>query len=353
MAKSKKLPNSFSSKMPWQDAKNPIWPVTLFQLRRNLENHLFPEKLSSSEAVAVLEEINKLFSNHITLPLTSLSPKEKELFFERFMLTEQFEKLEEGRAFILNETSNFLALINLEDHLHLHLTSFETDFKIPFETLTTLEKNLAKQLRFSYSSRFGYLTSDPSFCGTGFVVQALLHLPALLHLEKFTEILESLPIDITLKGLSLDESYLADFVIVENKYTLGVSEESILNSVHNAAKILSEKELEIRKNLKTEDINYFKNKIARSFGLLNQAYALEIGEALNALSMIHLGIDLELFQPKKPFHFFDLFFSCGRTHLENGSKAKKTPKEKVCKHRADYLRNHISSLDFSLKNLYS
>jgi protein arginine kinase len=353
MANSKKLPNSFTSKMPWSDAKHPIWPATLFQLRRNLENRLFPEKLSLTDATAVLEEIKNLFSNYLTIPLDSLTPDEKELFFERFLLTEQFEKLEEARAFIVSEASNFLGIINLEDHLHLHLTSFENEFQTPFNMLQTIEKTVAKHLRFSYSSRFGYLTKDPFFCGTGFVVQAILHLPTLLHLEKFSQIIETLPRDITLKGLSADETYLADFVIVQNKYTLGVTEESILDSVYNTALILSEKELETRNNLKKEDIAYFKNKIARGYGLLKQSYAIETSEALNQLSMLHLGISLGLLESEKPFNYFDLFFSSARAHLKKCSKNKKDLKDNLCKKRAEFLRNQISSLDISLKNLYN
>ncbi len=339
--------------MPWSNAKNSIWPLTLFHLRRNLDNRLFPEKLSPKEATELLESLKKPFSKYISLPFESLSPHEKELLFEHFILTEQFEKLESGRAIILNDTGQFLGLINLEDHLHLHLLSFEKDFSPTFKALTNLEQTLAKDLRFSYSSRFGYLTSDPAFCGTGFVIQAFLHLPALIHLEKFPEAIEELSSDISLKGLGQEETYLADFVLIENKYTLGVSEESILKSVHDAATLLSEKEFFLRKTLKKDQIFLLKNKISRSCGLLKEAYSIETNEALSALSMIHLGKELNLLKSKKSFNFFNLFFACGRAHLIELSKSKKNIKENLSILRAAYLRKEISLVDISLKNLYN
>jgi protein arginine kinase len=353
MTKSGKLPNIFTSKMPWSKATNSIWPLTLFHLRRNLDRRLFPEKLSAKEANELLEEIKKPLSSYLTLPSAHLTPHEKELLFEHFMLTEQFEKLETGRAFILNDTGQFLGLINLEDHLHLHLLSFEKDFQTPFATLSNLEKTLAKDLRFSYSPRFGYLTSDPAFCGTGLVIQVFLHLPALLHLEKFPEAIEKLSSDISLKGLGSEGTYLGDFVLIENKYTLGVSEESILKSVYDAATLLSEKEESLRKNIKKPELFDLKNKISRSFGLLKEAYSIQTEEALSALSIMHLGKELDLVISKKSFNFFDLFFSCGRAHLSELSKNKKGTKENLALLRADYLRKEISLMDISLKNLYN
>ncbi len=345
MEKSEKLPNIFTSKLPWSDATHNIWPATLFMLRRNLTSHRFPAKLTPKQANEVLEDMKKSFSSFQILSSESLTPHNKELIFEHFFLTEGFEKQDEGRAFIVDHSGQFLGLVNLEDHLHLHTFSFEQDFIKTWKSLSHLEKKLSKELGFSYSPRFGYLTSDPDFCGTGLLVQAYLHLPALLHLEKFAEILESLPEDLTVKGLGENSEYLADFVIIENKYTLGVTEESILKSVQeSAAKFALAEDLQ-RKKLDPEELLLLKDKIARSYGLLSNACSLQAGEALSALSLIHLGKELNWIKNASSFHFFDLFFSSRRAHLAEHTKDIGITNKHLSSVRAHHLRKEIAPLN--------
>ena len=345
MEKREKLPSIFTSKLPWSGATHPIWPATHFLLRRILESHLFPAKLTPKLAKEVLDLIKKSIPSLQTLPAESLSPHQKELLFEHFILDEGFEKQDDGRAFVVDDSGLFLGVINLEDHLHLHTFSFEQNFTLPWFTLSSLEKTLSKELGFSYSPRFGYLTSDPAVCGTGLLVQAFLHLPALLHLEKFPEMLESLPEDIAIRGLGQQGEFLADFVLVENKFTLGVSEEYILKSVQESAEKFTAAEVTLRKNLDPSQASLLKDKIGRSFGLLSNACSIQAQEALSSLSLIHLGKELGWIKKASSFNFFDLFFSSRRAHLAELTKNETLIKEHLPTARAHHLRKEISSLD--------
>ncbi len=340
MEKNQKLPNAFTSNAPWSGAKDSIWPATLFLLRRNLESHLFPAKLNAKQAEEILAQIEKSFPSHQIIPSNSLSPHLKELIFEHFMLSEGFEKQDSGRAFIVDNTAKFLGVVNLGDHLHLHHLSFDSDVSIPWKFLSNLEQTLSKQLTFSYSPRFGFLTSEPSNCGTGLLVRALLHLPAILHLGKFAQIEESLPEELSVKGLGNEDEHLADFVLLENAFTLGVSEDSIVKSVQAQANSLVEKELKLRNNLTLEETQILKEKIARGFGLLSSAYSLEVNEALSSLSLVYLGTKLGWLETSEEFAFFDLFFSCRRAHL-----LELTNTESINQSRALHLRNSVSKLN--------
>jgi protein arginine kinase len=345
MEKSEKLPKVFTSKLPWSEATDSIWPASSIELRRNLESHNFPSKLTQVHAKEVLSRISLKLPPFQTLLLSSLPIHDKEILFEHFFLSEGFERQDDGRAFFVDDSGVFLGSINLEDHLHLHSLTFDQNLDSPWKLLSNLEKKLSKVLGFSYSPRFGYHTSNFSVCGTGLLVQAFLHLPALLHLEKFSPLVESLPDDLILKGLGQEGEYLADFVLIQNKYTLGVSEGSILNSIETTAKNYSQAEAQVRKDLNTEETNLLKDKIGRSFGLVSNAFSLEVGEGLSALSLIHLGKELGWIKKASSFNFFNLFFSSRRAHLAEETKNEHLIKEYLPLARAHHLRKVISLLD--------
>lgn len=345
MEKNEKLPNVFTSKSPWSEATDSIWPATRFLIRRNLESHPFPSKLSSKQAQAVMDQIGIVLSPFYLLPAERVSPHQKELLFEHFILPEGFEKQGQGHAFAVDDSGKFLGIINLEDHLHLHTLSFDHSLDKAWKTLSAMETSLSKELPFAFSPRFGYLTSNPTVCGTGLLVQAFLHIPALLHLEKFAGIIETLPEEISIKGLGNEGEYLGDFILLENTYSLGVSEESIVQVVQETATKLSTAEKTARTTLDPHTTAFLKDKIARSFGLLSNACSLQIQETLSALSLIHLGKELGWIQQAKTFHFFDLFFSSRRAHLAELLHNETLAKELLPAMRAEHIRKQISSLD--------
>ena len=338
-----KLPNVFTSKLPWAEAKHPIWPITQLLLRRNIHSYPFPSKLSSKQAKEVLETLKKPYDAlHF---LHSLNPHEKELLFEHFILHEGFEKKDREEGFIVNDTGNFLGLINLEDHLHLRMISFETHLNSAWEALSQMEQSASKDLSFAFSPKFGYLTSDPTVCGTGLSAQAFLHIPTLLHLEKFNDLRETFPDEISVKGLGKEGEYIADFILIENTYTLGVSEENILKLVEETAEKCVEYETSLRKAFDRDHAPLLKDKMARAFGLLSSACSLQIQETLSALSLIHLGQELGWIQKESSFRFFDLFFSSRRAHLSEQAHNENLTNDLLPSARASYLRKTIASLD--------
>ncbi len=344
MKKNDELPNAFTSATPWHKATNMIWPTTSMLLRRNLDSFPFPSKINVKNAKEVQNLITESLSSYKAFPANVLTPHQKELLFEHFILHEGFEKNDEGRCFIVDNSAKFLGIINLEDHLHIHTFSFDSDFKESWKSLSKLEETLSKKLQFAYSPQFGYLTSNPSLCGTAFVVQAVLHLPMLLHLDEFSFLLDRLPKELQVKGLGEEGEYLGDMVLLENKYTLGVSEESILKSVKETAEKFSNEEANLRLHIKDDQIPLLKDKIGRSFGLISNACSLKAEEALSSLSLIHLGKELGFLQDQGSFNFFDLFFTCRRAHLSELNKTGTLSNELLATARADHLRKEIATL---------
>jgi protein arginine kinase len=339
----------FHTQLPWSESNNTIWIASELVVRRNIEPFSFPIKMTDNELVEVSSLLEDSLKNqkksHLEFhKVETISRELKEFLYERFFLTEGYEKNDHGRLLAISEQDNLLALVNFEDHLHLHKFHIGGNVENSRAELYALEKAINKKIRFSFSERFGYLTSDPSISGTGLSARAFLHLPGLIHLCKFQSAIEDLPEEIEIKGLGANDEYLGDLVIIMNKFSLGVTDEVILKSVENFAKKLEGKEREIRSNLGNEDNLKLREIIAKSFGILKNSYTIESSDALAFLSLVSLGIDLNWIEGSKDFAYKDLLFSTRRAHLKEIFR-ESMKNECLGKIRATHLREKLSKLD--------
>jgi protein arginine kinase len=77
------------------------------------------------------------------------------------------------------------------------------------------------------------------------------------------------------------------------------------------------------------------DQIGRAYGVLTYAHAMSSKEALNLLSIIKLGIDLNVFPEEKRLPIDELFMDTQPAHLQNSSQQKLNAEER------DHLRAQI------------
>lgn len=345
MDKENSLPQAFFLKSPWEGPKESLWPASSIVIHRNLKGFEFPSKMNEVQREQTLKLIQTALLPHLNNPkiatAETLNPHDKEFIFEHFLLQEGFERFDKGHALIIDETASFLGLINIEDHLHLHFTSAETSLKELWDRAAKIERSLSKELDFAFSPRFGYLTSDPAVCGTGLSVQAFLHLPVLLQTKTFGELSTELSECVVCQGLGKEGEYLADLVLVENRFKLGTSENTIMVEVEKTANLLVEKEKEMRKSLSDKTVAELKDKVGRAYGLLTHSYKLQIQETLSALSLIQLANELGWVAGNKPFAFYNLFFDLRRAHLIEKLQTKDPSLDSIMEKRAELLHQTL------------
>jgi len=346
------LPEAFFSQCPWSTSEDLIWPATSLAIHRNIYPYRFPGSMTEPEANQINEMIIKTTTGVLKDPKIlqgdTLLPSDKEYLFEHFLLNEAFEKLDAKSSLLVDETTNFLALINIENHLNLHIFQPSTNINETWKTLNTLEQKLAEYLNFAFSPQFGFLTSDPRTCGTGLIAQAFLHTPALIHLNKFQDIVDNLHLDIKLKGISQNGEYLADIVLIENKYKLGISEKHAIETVQKAANALVTEEEKARISLNKEGNNLLKDKISRAFGLLTHSFSLQIQETLAALSLVHLAKELSWVKGAEQISFHNLFFECKRGHLQHQFNNHNLTKDALFQTRANLVKNKLANCQLSI-----
>jgi protein arginine kinase len=353
-------PNNNSSilfeKKPWSNNDNTAWLGSTVSLHRNIEKFKFPAKLPTDRKNQLLSLVTKdLLSQDLAavgglnqptfIKAEDIGVLEKEFLAEHFLTTENFNQTNVGEGFIVDLSGEFLATLNMRNHLRLQLTECKGELENSWSRLVAIETNLGKTLSYSFLPKFGFLTSDPTECGTGLLVSVYLQLSGLIHLEKIDEMLEKYADDsLSITGIQGNPNeVIGDIVVVQNNYTLGLTEENILSGIRSfTTKILSE-ENSARSQIKREQSSEFKDKISRAYGILIHSYQIEAVEALNALSLIKLGIEAGWISGISNKELNALFFGCRRAHLLYDSK-EKIAQEEIPHKRAEIIHKALKDV---------
>ncbi|MFI5335106.1 MAG: hypothetical protein ACHQT8_08145, partial [Chlamydiales bacterium] len=292
------LPETLLAHAPWKEDVDPIWPVSLFILHRNIPRFFFPPKLNEGKAELVFNQLKgallstSLIEQPQLLRASDLSPIDKECLYEHYLCLESFQNTTQGQGFVIDGPGRLLAFLNIEDHLQIHFLDTKGEWENAFARLSKIDTALGEQLGFAFSPKFGFLTADPTLCGTGFIALIYLHLPALIHTGQLDEILIKHRVE-TVVATSMEgavEKMVGDLLLLKNAFTVGVSEEQILRTLHESAIRLSALEKSAREKLKAEPSPSVKDEVSRAYGLLLHSYQLQTREALNALSLLKLGV---------------------------------------------------------------
>lgn len=348
------LPPSLLQHTPWESDKNAIWLATSLILLRNLSRSKFPPKLNEREASQTLNPIQQILCKSSELkkpqffPAESVTSLDKEFLFEHFLCFDSFQNAIKGQGFIIDESGQFLAFLNLKNHLQLQLMDANANIEGSWARLSKIESEIANTLDFAFSPKFGYLTSDPTQCGTGLIAISYLHLPALIHTQQIHETLtKQKDEDLTAMGLegSLDE-LVGDIVVLRNHYTLGLSEENIIHAIQSTSMKLMASEKAIRAHLKSENNTIIKDGVSRAYGLLIHSYQLQTKEAINALSLVKLGVDLGWITGIASSKLNTIFFKCRRAHLAHILNEKTIDTQDIARKRAEFIHAELQGAQF-------
>jgi len=340
---------------PWDENSNTIWLASTLRLSRNLESQRFPSKMKLEERQKIAQLLFDLLTGSEALdhPRSfsgqDLGPVEKEYLYEHYFAGEGVNQAMAGEGFVTDNTGRFLATVNLRDHLHLRITDCAEDLEEGWNRLVRIEAELGKTIKYAYSPHFGYLTSDPSRCGTGLTVTALLHLPALHHMGSLGEVIERR----VKEGISVDtlmgtlDSPVGDLVTVRNNRTLGVTDEAILQGVRAAALKLMVAEKRARSQMRSQPSDKIKDQVSRAFGLAVHSYQMETQEAWAALSQLKLGLDLGWVKGSDQRGLNELLLTTPRAHLIC-EYSDEIGQEELPHRRAEYLHAHLRDLELAV-----
>lgn len=341
---------------PWADNDHLIWLVTTVSLSRNIDKYLFPSKLETQGQKQVISLLDKALLNlkglinPKLLRAEKVSPLEKEFLTEHYLTPLSFHQAHSGQSFLIDDTGKFLGTVNTEDHLNLTYLDTTGEIESTWNTLIDLEMTLGESFSYSFSQKFGFLTSDPMHCGTGLKVAVYLQVSGLLHTDKLEGVLEKLADEnVALAGLhGSPNEIIGDILVIENNYTLGLTEENIISNIRSFCTKLQVEEKSARKAIKEQNSPDIKDKVSRAFGVLVHSYQIETVEALNALSLLKLGVTFDWVKGISVRELNELFFNCRRAHLLRQFK-EDLSQEQLLHKRAEYIHQHLKGVSLAVE----
>lgn len=332
----------------WSFNPNSVWLGSTISLYRNIEKFNFPAKISidrgkqivniAGQAILEMEGMQEAY----LVKVEDLTALEKEFLVEHFLTSQSFHDARAGEGFVLEDSGKFIAVVNFHNHIHLEGVTINGDLENEWARLVKVETALGSKVSFAYSTKYGFLTADPGTCGTALVTSVFLQLSGLIHTEVIDDVLERLADEnIAVTGIQGSPTeIIGDVIVAQNNYTLGITEENILSIIRTfTTKILVEEQA-ARNKIKQDQSPAIKDKISRAYAILVHSYRIEAVEALNAISLLKLGIDLGWIHGVSLAQLNQLFFNCRRAHLLCQCD-KQVPQEEIPHKRAEFIHKNL------------
>lgn len=336
---------------PWLQNNNPIRLGSQVALARNIEQFLFPKHLKTEQQKQIQTLLSNLlihqkeFEGGVSKRGDECQPVDRDYLIEHFFLPLNQLESNAGSGFLLNPEGSLLACFNVENHLTFYGIEKEGQIETLYRALSSCENAVQKNLGFAFSNRFGYLTAKPEWAGCGLKVRIFLQPSALIHTGELEQVLESEKKEgVDASPLFQDASdWTLDALVLENRFCLGITEEGILSTVRLLSEKLIEKEQKKRFEIQANPSGELKDKVSRSFAILKHSYQIDAKEAMNALSLIKLGLLLGWAEGVEVTALNELIFRIRRAHFLK-SIQENIPPEVLLHRRAEYLQQKLKSL---------
>ncbi|HAW49702.1 TPA: protein arginine kinase [bacterium] len=291
----------------WLNAKGKFADIavsTRIRLARNIKDIPFAYwasmrdlKRTTDMITSCIENIDMLKNSDI-ITINELSNVEKQFLVERHLISPELPSSKFGSV-VISEKEMISIMINEEDHLRIQVLSSGFNLFDTWKILSSLDDKLSFNLPYAYSFNFGYLTSCPTNVGTGLRASVMLHIPGLSLANKIEKLLPALSkLGMVSRGFYGEKSEsFGDLFQVSNQITLGKREEELIEELQKTVSQIISYEQEERELLKKHGSFQLEDRFKRAYALLLNAKVIPSKEAIELLSVVRLGILLDLLPP--------------------------------------------------------
>ena len=321
------------------------------RLARNLRDFACPGWAKMLERVKILETILPAVSalpemaDSFAEAMDHLTALDKQILVERHLISREHAAKNMGSGIALNREESFCLMINEEDHLRMQALRPGFQIREAWNAIDRLDSSLEKKLNFAFDNELGYLTACPTNLGTGIRVSAMLHLPGLVLAEQINPIIQSVnKLGLAVRGLYGEGTEaLGNVFQVSNQMTLGESEITIVERLEKVMSQIIEHEENARQTLLEKKPKVVFNHIGRAYGILANAHSISSKETMNLLSLLRLGVDLELFPGTQRALVDELLLITQPAHLQKQVSDKLSAEERDLI-RADMVRERLKNV---------
>lgn len=300
---------------------------TRVRLARNIAHLPFPHRLDAGGAQKVKTPARQAFlpegSDYKWLEMSAVAPLYRRRMIEQHLISRELAASDRG-AVVLSPDTRYSIMMMEEDHYRLQFIKGGFDVDTSLKACMELERLLGRQTQFAYHDTLGYLTACPTNVGTGMRVSVMLHLKALSVTRVIGSILPQLgQFGVTVRGTYGEGSNATGALYqVSNQVTLGVGEEGIAKNLKAIVQELIAKEREMRGTLLEKSEVELKDQVMRAYGVLRYASKMGSQEALDLLSLLALGVSMEMVDSLKLEDLYNLMMDIMPAMLSDEGKTQ-------------------------------
>jgi protein arginine kinase len=325
---------------------------TRVRVARNLEHYKFPDLMTVEESDDLTDEILNAIKNsdedenYRFIRIRDLNPRERLVFIEEHLISPGLIQNLDKSSFLIRNDERATIMINEEDHIRIQTLFSGLKLLEGWELCSQIDDNLEQKIDYAFDEKLGFLTSCPTNVGTGLRASVMVHLPCLSMTGHINTIIEALrKVGLTVRGLYGEGSEaLGNLYQISNQITLGESEEEIIKKLNKVITQIVARERNTRRYLLETKKLELEDKIYRSLGILTHSRLMSSKEAMNHLSNIKLGWDINLIQNDKFKEIVKLMIDIQPANIQK-TLEKDMPSGERDNARAEIIRTFIENME--------
>jgi protein arginine kinase len=298
----KELINNPADWMKGTGVHTDIVMTSRVRLARNLRGFPFPGWSQERQRLDMLKQVKPRVA---ALPdmaegyvedYSTISKIQKQVLVERHLISREHAARSNGCAVVINRDQQLSIMINEEDHFRMQGIRSGMNLRQAYDSINSVDTALQEQLPYAFDSQLGYLTACPTNLGTGMRASVMLHLPGIVLAEQAAQVMKAVgKIGLAVRGLYGEGTEaLGHLFQISNQHTLGEKELDIITQIERVIEGVVRAEKTARMRLLEDQSTMLKDHVGRAYATLRYAHMLNSKEALNFLSMVRLGADLDL-----------------------------------------------------------
>lgn len=278
---------------------NDIIVSSRIRLARNLANKPFSNNTSLEIGDNVLNCVfNALsdISNFNFYRCKNLKNNIMEDMLEDHIISSELINNSDIAGVAISEDNSVSIMVNEEDHIREQCFLEGLNLKRAYDIISDIDTELIESLDIAYDDKLGFLTACPSNVGTGLRASVMMFLPGIVLTNNVQELIDAVSrYGICVRGCYGEGSNANGYLFqISNQFSLGKTEEEIVQLVESTAlKIvdLEENARQMLLNTKKEELT---DEILRDFGVLSNCYKISTNEAVEKLSKVKMGCAMGL-----------------------------------------------------------
>ena len=339
----------------WARGNGPDSDVVIssrIRLARNVAGYPFVNAASDVDVKSVVNAISEVAEQTLPagsfeiLDFANLSREDAELLVERRLASVEFVESAKPRALILDDNESFSAMINEEDHLRLQAVASGFRLSELWRKVDALDDLFESRLSYAFDEKFGYLTACPTNVGTGLRAGIMFHLPGLVETNEIQKVLLSLKkMNFAVRGIYGEGTLpLGELFQASNQNALGISEKDAIRQLEEIATSVVNYERRARETILEKDRDGLLDRCYRALAILRSARLATLQEAMERLSSLRLGVQMNLLDDATPELIDDLIMRIQPIHLRKLFESRGEPFDDDDAARADYLRERLAGV---------